>query len=207
MANRESKLIDHEIDGIREYDNPTPGWWHALFMGSVLFSIFYGVFFHTGSEMSWTVQDTLTRQQQAYYKALFKDVGELQPTPETFAKMMKDEKWMAFGSALFGTNCAACHGAKAQGITGPNLTDSHWKNVNVVTDIYHVVSDGVVSAGMPMWKNRLSQNERVLVASYVASLRSSPVSGGRGPEGKEIPEWNLPAVTSEPAPAKPAQSS
>ena len=34
-------LMDHEYDGIQEFDNPTPGWWYMLFWACVFFSIFY----------------------------------------------------------------------------------------------------------------------------------------------------------------------
>ncbi|MFN9977437.1 MAG: cbb3-type cytochrome c oxidase N-terminal domain-containing protein, partial [Phycisphaerae bacterium] len=40
-ARARDHLSDHEYDGIREYDNPTPGWWHLIFIGSVFFSIMY----------------------------------------------------------------------------------------------------------------------------------------------------------------------
>ena len=33
------QLLDHEYDGIQEYDNPCPGWWHAIFWLTVLFSV------------------------------------------------------------------------------------------------------------------------------------------------------------------------
>ena len=33
------QLLDHEYDGIQEYDNPCPGWWHAIFLLTVLFSV------------------------------------------------------------------------------------------------------------------------------------------------------------------------
>ncbi|MFN7337509.1 MAG: cbb3-type cytochrome c oxidase N-terminal domain-containing protein, partial [bacterium] len=31
-----ARILDHEYDGIREFDNPTPGWWHAIFFASVI---------------------------------------------------------------------------------------------------------------------------------------------------------------------------
>ena len=34
-------LLDHEYDGIREYDNPMPGWWKAIFIISIIFAISY----------------------------------------------------------------------------------------------------------------------------------------------------------------------
>ena len=40
------QLLDHEYDGIQEYDNPCPGWWHAIFLLTVLFSVVYFLFFH-----------------------------------------------------------------------------------------------------------------------------------------------------------------
>ena len=36
----EPALLDHEYDGIREYDNPTPGWWVMLFILTIIFSVF-----------------------------------------------------------------------------------------------------------------------------------------------------------------------
>ena len=34
-------LTDHAYDGIREYDNPLPGWWTYLFVGTIVFSVLY----------------------------------------------------------------------------------------------------------------------------------------------------------------------
>ena len=44
----EAKLLDHDADGIREYDNPMPFWWSAMFWGSILFALPYFVFYHLG---------------------------------------------------------------------------------------------------------------------------------------------------------------
>ncbi|HET9929555.1 MAG TPA: cbb3-type cytochrome c oxidase N-terminal domain-containing protein, partial [Polyangiaceae bacterium] len=39
-----ASVLDHEYDGIREYDNPLPRWWVNIFWGSFVFAI--GYFFH-----------------------------------------------------------------------------------------------------------------------------------------------------------------
>ena len=50
------QLLDHEYDGIQEYDNPCPGWWHAIFLLTVLFSVVYFLFFHVGNN-GWTLTE------------------------------------------------------------------------------------------------------------------------------------------------------
>lgn len=186
-THREPQLLDHEYDGIREYDNPTPGWWHAFFLGSIAFSAIYAAFWHS-SPISWTVHEDLAAEEQAYYGMLFRDLGELKSDEPTFLRMMQDQKWMAFGASVFRANCAQCHKADGTGETGPNLTDDKWINVKTLPDIFKVITDGVAAKGMPTWKNRLSENERILVASFVANLRASP-KPGRAPEGETIAPW------------------
>lgn len=186
-APREPQLLDHEYDGIREFDNPTPGWWHMLFWGTILFSGVYAMFWHS-SELAWTVQDSLRDDQSAYYAVLFKDLGDLDPDEPTMLKLMGDEKWMAFGGTIFTANCAQCHGGDGAGINGANLTDDHWINVKTLADVYTVITDGVAAKGMPTWRARLGQNERILVSAYVARLRGTP-KPGRAAEGNVIPAW------------------
>src|SRR3954465_15219409 len=40
----EAPVLEHEYDGIREYDNPLPRWWVWMWAGSFFFSV--GYFFH-----------------------------------------------------------------------------------------------------------------------------------------------------------------
>src|SRR4051812_37320909 len=42
----DGRLMEHSYDGIREYDNPLPGWWRAIFWGSIVFAAGYWVWFH-----------------------------------------------------------------------------------------------------------------------------------------------------------------
>src|SRR3954451_24423532 len=37
----DSRLMDHAYDGIREYDNPLPGWWSAVFAATFVFAFLY----------------------------------------------------------------------------------------------------------------------------------------------------------------------
>ena len=41
MSEQASKPMDHLYDGIQEYDNPLPGWWTWIFVGSIFFSLRY----------------------------------------------------------------------------------------------------------------------------------------------------------------------
>ena len=36
MDCHDQNLTDHEYDGIREYDNPCPTWWHMIFLGTAV---------------------------------------------------------------------------------------------------------------------------------------------------------------------------
>ena len=46
--NTDDQLLDHNYDGIQEYDNPLPTWWVTLFWISIVFAVFYAVYFHFG---------------------------------------------------------------------------------------------------------------------------------------------------------------
>lgn len=181
-------LLDHEYDGIAEYDNPTPGWWHTIFLGSVLFSAFY-FFFFTFSPMAWTPEGRHAEAQRREFQRLFADIGELEPTQETILGLMGDPQWMPVAEGVFATNCVSCHGANGQGLVGPNLTDEHYKNVTEITGLADVIQNGAANGAMPPWGNRLHPNEIVLLAAYVADMRGQELSGPRGPEGEIIPPW------------------
>ncbi len=191
MSTSHGSLLDHNFDGIQEYDNPTPGWWHLIFWVTILFSAFYGAFFHF-SELAWDEKSTLASDQDAYYTRLFGEIGNLEGDEASILKLMGEEKWLKVGQSVFARNCTQCHGAEGGGINGVNLTDDSYKNVKKLADIFTVVTNGVVDKGMPTWNNRLQKNERVVVAAYVASLRGKNVAGGKPAEGDKIAPW--PAV-------------
>ena len=40
------RLLSHAYDGIREYDNPLPGWWSAVFIATFVFSFLYFAYYN-----------------------------------------------------------------------------------------------------------------------------------------------------------------
>lgn len=189
----QDKLTDHEYDGIREYDNPTPGWWTWLFIGSIFFAIGYWMVFHFGT-IGWTVEEALADARAENLRLQFGELGVLEPTAENVLRYMNDEKWKGLGETVFRTHCVACHGPDGGGKEGPNLHDDFWKNVKQVQDIPQVVTNGAAGGNMPPWRTRLHPNEIVLVSSYVAAMRGRAVEEGtpKDPEGEPIPPWPAP---------------
>ncbi|HMO14243.1 MAG TPA: cbb3-type cytochrome c oxidase N-terminal domain-containing protein [Pirellulaceae bacterium] len=178
--------VIHSYDGIQEYDNPLPGWWTFLFAATVVFAIFYVIYFHSGVE-GRSIHDDLMNQMATIAEVRYAEIGELTPDRETLLQYMHDEKWLAVGQVAYKANCVSCHGANGEGLVGPNLTDRYWKNVKSIEDIATVVATGAGNGAMPGWKTRLHPNQVVLVSAYVASLKGT-VQGGKGPEGNNLIE-------------------
>ena len=186
----ETLIQGHEYDGIQEYDNPTPLWWHLIWLGTMVFSVIY---FFLSLESPWFVhqKDRLERAQLAEIERLFGALGDLQADEATLVSLMDDQQWMEYGSAVFSMHCTSCHAQDGGGGIGPNLTDDYYLNVTTIEDIHAVIADGANNGAMPAWGNRLHPKEVVLLSSYVASLRGNN-SPRKGPEGEIIAEWPAP---------------
>lgn len=185
-----NRLIEHAYDGIQEYDNPTPGWWHVLFLGSVVFSAFYLFFWHA-SPLAWTHLEAAEATEARYMERLFGDLGDLEADEQTLLTMMDWDggQWALVARGLYRTNCVSCHGQQGEGLVGVNLTDDHYKNVRTVADIVAVIQKGAAGNAMPSWERRLNENQIILLSAYVASMRGQNLPGPRGPEGEVIPPW------------------
>jgi len=184
------RLTGHAYDGIEEYDNPTPGWWTWVFILSILFSVIY-FFFVTMADGQLSPQEAYRKDVAADTERMFALLGDLKPDATTILKYSRDTGWNQYGEGVFKANCTACHGPDGQGLSGPNLTDSQYLHVKKVDDIFDVVTKGRNNGAMPPWP-KLSANDRILVAAYVASLRGKNLPGPRPAEGVVIPPWSDP---------------
>ncbi len=91
----------------------------------------------------------------------------------TINQMRIDPKMMQVAHGMFQSTCSACHAKDGGGINGVNLTDNHYKNIKALPDLFTVISNGAANGAMPSWRNSIQQNQRVLLAAYVANLRGT----------------------------------
>lgn len=197
------KLMDHEYDGIREFDNPLPGWWTWIFVGSVFFSIVYVGYFHIGVGPS--IEDRYQAASARQIEALLAQLGEVAPDNETIVKFMGEKEWMDAMAGVFRGNCGQCHVGDGGGNIGPNLTDDFYKNVKEPADIFNVLLNGVPGTSMASWSDRLREPQMILLAAYVAQLRGTTPANPKPQEGSRIDPW--PAATIEATPESPADDS
>jgi cytochrome c oxidase cbb3-type subunit III len=194
MAQFEDKVL-HDIDGIREYDNPMPGWLMAIWWGSLIFSaaylIFFALSFGEGSmeaEYRGETQTSLA-SVQAYF-----DANPL--VPPSAAEMLAgaaNPTALQLGAGRFAKSCAPCHGEKAQGLIGPNLTDDRWIHGGRVEQIFQTVAKGWPAKGMPPWGRALKPAEISALVSYIRSLQGSNPPNARPPEGDQAAPQPIPS--------------
>ncbi len=190
MAQYEDKVL-HELDGIREYDNPMPGWLMAIWWGSLIFSAAYIVFFALSfgegsmeSEYRGDAQKAVSTID-AYYAAH----PLIPPTSAELLGGAANPDVLQKAAARFGRTCAPCHGEKAQGLIGPNLTDDSWLHGGTVEQIFQTIAKGWPSKGMPPWGRALKPEEISALVSYVRSLQGSNPANPKPPEGdRAVPE-------------------
>jgi len=179
------KILDHEYDGIREYDNPLPGWWLALFWITIAFSAGYALYYHFGTGES--VAARYDRQLLELYDVQSKELLKAGPvTDETLVGMAANDSMMSAARQVYATKCAPCHGELAQGKIGPNLTDAYWIHGGRPTEVYKTIMEGVPAKGMISWKTQLRPTEIMALAAYVGTLQGTSPPNPKAPQGKRL---------------------
>jgi cytochrome c oxidase cbb3-type subunit III len=194
MAEYEDKVL-HEMDGIREYDNPMPAWLMAIWWGALIFGAvyiaFYALSFGEGSmeaEYRGEAQKAVTAVD-----AYFAEHPLVPPSPAALLAGARDPAVLETGRARFARTCAACHGENAQGLIGPNLTDDRWIHGGSVEQIFQTIAKGWPAKGMPPWGRALKPEELAALVSYVRSLQGSNPPGAKPPEGDPVVPEPIPA--------------
>ncbi|MBA3457182.1 MAG: c-type cytochrome [Deltaproteobacteria bacterium] len=179
-------LLAHDYDGIREYDNPMPGWWKSIFLGSVMFAGFYGLYFHlldwghTDGERYQTQLADYESKKEIRARAEAANVSEAALTTAG-----RDPKMVEKGELVFKSRCVSCHADDGRGLIGPNLTDLRQLHGTTRMDLYTTISNGAPGTAMLAWGEQLPQADVVAVAAFVTTLRGKNIAGKSG-EGQPV---------------------
>ncbi|RUP09166.1 cytochrome-c oxidase, cbb3-type subunit III [Hyphomicrobium sp.] len=147
----------HVWDGdISELNKPLPRWWLYTFYVSIVWAIGYWVVYpawptingYTKGVLNYSQRDQVQQDIEAWKSGHAKYRSQI--AEMSLADIRKNDELFQFsiagGAALFGENCAGCHGRGAQGGIGyPNLNDDDWLWGGDLEKIHQTIAFGVRS--------------------------------------------------------------
>ena len=146
----------HEWDGIKELNTPLPRWWIITFYACIVWAVGYWIVYPAWPLVSGYTSGVLHYSSRADVAVelanLEKIRGEKMVTlgAASLADIEKDPALLALararGKAVFGDNCAPCHGSGAAGAKGyPNLNDDDWLWGGTLDQIMQTIEFGARS--------------------------------------------------------------
>jgi cytochrome c oxidase cbb3-type subunit III len=182
MSSSEKPGVLHVYDDIEEMDNHMPNWWLFILFGTILFAAGYWYYYHV-AELGPSSGAAYAAEAEAFEK---RTVAEKPDSDMALLLLAKDAQVVEQGQQAYMQTCAACHGARGEGVIGPNLTDNAWLHGGKPMDIHKVVAEGVVAKGMPAWERTLGAERVRSVVAYLLTLKNTNVPG-RPPQGEPEP--------------------
>ena len=176
-------VTDHDYDGIKELNNPSPYWVLFLFLGTIGFSLFYLVHYFGYPNNG---KDQISEYNQTIAAAKL-EAGQNTPG-QNAGVVLTDKDMLAAGARLFiEKGCIACHGAKGEGnAIGPNLTDNFWIHGCKPAEVVQLITEGVPAKGMTPFKSMMTEVQINSVAAYIlGTLAGSNPPNAKAPQGVE----------------------
>lgn len=185
----EDRLLDHEYDGIREYDNPLPRWWLIIFWVSVAWAVVYLVNVIPGVGNGAGRIGNYEREMAAAVEKYGdpKAVSQANMIDDaTVRAAAADPLAVRAGQQVFVIYCASCHREDAGGNIGPNLTDDYWIHGAKPSQIHGTIANGVLDKGMPAWSAVLKPEQVLEAAAYVTTLHDTHPKDPKEPQGVKV---------------------
>lgn len=180
------ELADESWDNIGEYKNPLPMGWAIMFIGTMVWGMWYfliGYPVNAYSQIGEYNEDSKAHEIkfEKEYDVLLKDYVDLGMTEQDLLKDM--------GKSVYLSECQACHGLNADGVNGTAA------NLNVRLEyktVKHVINNGannkLLGTEMPMPdRNGLfNMNTGELITDAEIETVSHYVANGMTGEGEEV---------------------
>jgi cytochrome c oxidase cbb3-type subunit 3 len=197
----------HVWDGdLKELNKPLPKWWLYTFYACIVWAIGYWIVYpawptlngYTKGYFDYSQRGEVAKQVAAAKADQAKYLDQIAATP--LADIEKNQELMPFvmagGAAVFGDNCAPCHGKGAQGGPGfPNLNDDDWLWGGTPEAIQQTITHGIRSGdpeardmAMPRFGlDGILQPAQIKdTAQYVLSLSGHATDAAAAQRGKAI---------------------
>ncbi|MBL9210070.1 MAG: c-type cytochrome [Opitutaceae bacterium] len=167
----DDKFRPHTYDGIQEYDKRLPNWWLYTLYATIVFWVGYWSYyewFRIGATGSETVTTEIARIEASRLSAAKLDDASLW-------QMSRNPEFVEAGRTTYVANCGACHLASLRGkaespaAIGPDLTDTSWVHGGKPTEVYDLITKGVLTKGMPAWGPVLGAKKITEVTAYILS--------------------------------------
>jgi cytochrome c oxidase cbb3-type subunit 3 len=170
------ELLDHEADGIREFDNALPRWWLYGFYFTIAFAVVYLVNYHVLPTP--LVGSSIEAEYRAEVAAASPASAAGAPAATVTLAALTDADSVAKGQAIFTSTtslCSSCHRPDLGGLVGPNLTDDQWLHGCTAAEIVRNITTGFPPRGMLPYGGgpKLTDQQLLQVASFVLSKRGS----------------------------------
>ncbi len=184
MTAKRDEILEHEADGIREFDNELPRWWLYTLYFTIVLAAAYFVNYHV-------LPTPLVGPAsiQAEYEADVAAAAAARPAPVAMpssapgggaagAVLLSDEESLHEGREIYESAthpCAACHRPDLGGLVGPNLTDSQWLHGCSIDNVVAAITTGFPLQGMLPYGGgpALNRDQVLQLASYVLSKQGS----------------------------------
>ncbi|MCG8528350.1 MAG: c-type cytochrome [Opitutales bacterium] len=171
LRNKNIKLLDHEYDGIREFDQKLPNWWLISLYATIVFSVIYWVVRHQWMDGEFDFKKLETELAMVEEARLEETLQMLDD--DILMAFSRASDWTEAGAATFTQNCVACHGSdlKGENLPGVSLVDAEWLYGNKPTEMYGIVANGSpdLTSGMVAWEGLLGPKKIAEVVAYILS--------------------------------------
>lgn len=183
FAENGDRPAEHAVwdENLREGSAPAPMWWFWLILAAMVFTVVYlmlypGLGSYSGA-LQWSQGGRLA-ESLVLYGAEF-DARRAAIAEAPLDVLQADATVMESAGRIFSRDCAACHGAEAQGQADmfPNLADDDWQWGGASEQIDQTLRNGR-QAVMPPLAAVLGEDGVAQVAGYVQALSSGAAAAG-----------------------------